>query len=87
MRKGGFPLLLAALFLICSFQLTAQDEEGRPVHSLAAKILFVDYAIPNGYDMGSSGWSNGLEIGYWYQASDYVSLGVPSESMAVALTG
>ncbi|MCB0640846.1 MAG: thrombospondin type 3 repeat-containing protein, partial [Phaeodactylibacter sp.] len=70
--------MLALLFT--TIQLNAQtdaDESTVSPHAMTAKVLFTDYAVPNGFAMDSFPLSNGIEVGYWYNITDWVNIGVP----------
>lgn len=68
MRKQKFmrklSLLLWIGFMLCGIQrVEAQDMTTMP-HRLHLRVLFVDYASPNGFSSDSVGITNGLEFGY-----------------------
>ncbi|MBR9919357.1 MAG: OmpA family protein [Bacteroidetes bacterium] len=76
MRK----ILLIGLML-CGLMLNVaigqEEDESRSPHAMAAKVLFNDYALPNGYDGDSLKMSNGLEIGYIRNINDFMNIGFP----------
>ena len=62
MRKLSVILMIGFIFLTVSFT-QAQDITTMP-HRMHFRVLFVDYAAPNGFPTDSVGWTNGIEIGY-----------------------
>lgn len=81
MKKPIFvlTLLLALLFTQAS---TAQI---LTPHGGAAKVLFVDYGVPNKID--TLGIANGLELSYFRALSDWAYLSIPAKIAVAELAG
>ena len=62
MRKLSVLLLIGFMFLSSSISF-AQDLTTMP-HRMHFRVIFVDYAAPNGFSTDSVGWTNGIEFGY-----------------------
>lgn len=78
MRKLTNLCLAIALVFLYTFTLKAQTEE-LPVspNAFAAKVLFLDYALPNGLELDSFSISNGLEVAYIRNLTPFLNIGVP----------
>lgn len=72
MRKTTF-LLLGFLFSITI--LTAQENPNKNIRGLGAKVLFIDYSLPNGVD--SLGITNGIELSYLHGFNNFLNLSLP----------
>ena len=71
--------LLAAAFLLVGLKpIIAQEGEPQiSPNALSAKVLFIDYALPNGYNFDSLEVSNGLELGYIRNINKWLNLTIP----------
>jgi OOP family OmpA-OmpF porin len=72
-------LLLVWFFLAGVVQSHGQEEldsRANP-HNIAAKVLLLDYATPNGLGMDSLPFGNGLEVGYIRNFSPFLNLAIP----------
>ncbi|KAA3621161.1 MAG: OmpA family protein [Bacteroidetes bacterium] len=73
MRKSTF--LLLSIFLLSLTTLTAQDIPKKNLRGLGAKVLFINYGIPNGVDSLST--TNGIELSYLHGFNNFLNLSVP----------
>ncbi|MBK7337294.1 MAG: OmpA family protein [Saprospirales bacterium] len=70
--------LLLVLFSLAGVQKShAQEEQAGSPHNLAAKVLFLDYATPNGLDLDTLPISNGMEVGYIRNFNKYLNIAFP----------
>lgn len=60
--------------MICAYSLTAQNTDSGK-NFVGAKVLFIDYGIPNNVDGTSI--TNGLEVIYKRNINQYLAVGVP----------
>lgn len=73
MRKT--TILLLSFFMLGVFQLTAQEPSAKNIRGLGAKVLFIDYGIPNGID--SLSITNGIELSYIHGFNNFLNLAFP----------
>ncbi|MCB0704624.1 MAG: thrombospondin type 3 repeat-containing protein [Saprospiraceae bacterium] len=69
-------------FILCLFGLQnvyGQEEKAdyQSPHAMVAKVLFNDYALPNGFDGDTLKMSNGLEFGYIRNINKYLNIAFP----------
>lgn len=82
-------LLLVWFFLAGVVQSHGQEEldsRANP-HSIAAKVLLLDYATPNGLSMDSLAFGNGLEIGYIRNFNPFLNLAIPVKAGLANVAG
>jgi len=76
MRKVS--TLLLVLFLLAGVQQShAQEEQLGSPHNLAAKVLFLDYATPNGLSLDTLPITNGIEVGYIRNFNRFLNIAFP----------
>ena len=76
MRKT--KLLLPVLFLLAAnITSHAQEEQSGSPHNIAAKVLFLDYATPNGLGLDTLPFSNGIEVAYIRNFNPYLNIAFP----------
>ena len=70
---------MSALLFTTNYLNAQSDSEEQSVspHAMTAKVLFSDFATPNGLPLDSFPLSNGLEVGYWYNINNWINIGVP----------
>ena len=79
-------LLLLLALLTGAFRVSAQDSELSP-HALSTKLLFLDYAIPNGASLDTLGISNGVELAYIRNINNYLNLAFPAKIELANVSG
>ncbi len=65
------------LFLLFFLSLSANAQIGETPHALAARVLFLDYATPQGYDFQTLPISNGLEVAYIRNINSFLNIAFP----------
>lgn len=74
-------LLLVWFFLAGVVQSHGQEEldpKSNP-HNIAAKVLFLDYATPNGLGMDTLPFGNGIEVAYIRNFSPFMNIAFPAK--------
>lgn len=84
MMKNLLTGLALVLLLIKTDSLHSQNQDS-PLQGIAAKVLFIDYSIPN--SVGDFQVSNGLELSYLRQVQNKLAIGVPLKIGVVDLPG
>lgn len=81
--------LATAILLAGSLFLNAQSTEEETIspHMLSAKVLFVDYALPNGFGMSELPISNGLEVAYVRNVNKFLNIGIPLRANLANVSG
>jgi OOP family OmpA-OmpF porin len=89
MRNFTTTLWLITALLCSNLLLNAQSNEDPTIspHMLSAKILFVDYALPNGFGMAELPISNGLEIAYIRNVNRFLNIGIPVRANLANVSG
>lgn len=67
------------LTVLCAFclSLSANAQVGDTPHALAARVLFLDYATPQGQSFSDLPISNGLEIAYIRNVNSFLNIAFP----------
>jgi OOP family OmpA-OmpF porin len=73
MRKT--TILLLGILLLSISTITAQENPNKNIRGLGAKLLFIDYGIPNGVD--NLDITNGIELSYLHGFNNFLNLSLP----------